>query len=112
MKLLITLVPHHQSEKVIKVFNQLNLDFHLVLNAFGTAPSDIMEILNLDDNRRDCVLSLIPSEMCIEALELLNEKLKLFKAGQGVSFAVSLGSISKNTLQFVQSLGGTVNERK
>lgn len=112
MKLLITLVPHHKSDKVIKIMNQLNLDVHFVLNAFGTAPNEVIEILNLDDTRRDCVFSIIPEDQSENVIKTLNEKLSLFKAGEGVSFAVGLNSISKNTLKFVQSLGGNTNETK
>lgn len=110
MKLLFTFVQYHQSDKVIKELNKLGVDYSIVLKATGTAPSEIMDMLNLTDSRRECIISLVESARCQEILNTLNEKLKLFKAGQGVSFATSLNSISKNTLNLLQTLGGEKNE--
>ncbi|MCR3906262.1 MAG: hypothetical protein NUK62_04455 [Tenericutes bacterium] len=113
MKLLITIVGRHVSEKVSKITGGGVIDYQATVPGVGTATSEIMEYLSLGDPERDVIFSLVDDGDVEQVFQHLILELDFLKLGMGVAFTVALDGISEAAYKSLyQEMVGDQNGKK
>jgi hypothetical protein len=105
-KALVAIVERGSIKRVAEVFRNDHLVFSLVFLGRGTAGSEVMDLLGLDDAEKAIVLTVLPDFYVGEVLLDLDERLKFGKKVKGFAFTVPLSGagilFSEKLAQFVQ----------
>ena len=101
LKLLFTVVDRNKGEFYLDVLSQYDVNFQTVINGTGTAKSEILDMLGLNNNKA-VVISVIREDLVDEIMKTLEQKFATIRNGKGVAFAVPLSSvIGVNMYQFL-----------
>ena len=92
LKLLFTVVDRNKGEFYLDVLSQFEVNFQTVINGTGTARSEILDMLGLNNNKA-VVISVIREDMTDTIMKVLDEKFNTIRNGKGVAFAVPLSSV-------------------
>ena len=92
LKLLFTVVDRNKGEFYLDVLSQYDVNFQTVINGTGTAKSEILDMLGLNNNKA-VVVSVIREDMTDTIMKVLDEKFNTIRNGKGVAFAVPLSSV-------------------
>lgn len=93
LKLLITVVNRKKTEFFIDFLAGFEVNFQTSVLAQGTARSDTLHLLGLEDTDRSVIFSLIREDRAEEALRGLDEKFHSLRGGKGIAFTVPLTSV-------------------
>lgn len=93
LELLITIVDKGKGTFFSDFVQDYDVNMGLVIAGEGTAATKMLEYLGLSENRRSVVFSIVREDRLKELLPVLEEKLRAFKGGNGVSVAVPLSSV-------------------
>ena len=93
VKMLTTIVNRGMGETVTDLFRSVGILYHMILLGRGTANSDLLSYLGLDETEKDVVLSVVRAGQVEEALTLLREELEFDKPGHGIAFTIPIGSV-------------------
>ena len=103
LKLIFTVVDRQKGEFYLDVISQFEVNCQLVVGGLGTANSEIIELLGLN-NRKAVILSVAREDMVPKIMNTLEEKFETVRHGKGVAFAVPLSSvIGVNLYQFLSN---------
>ena len=92
LKLIITVVDRPKGEFYLDVISQFEVNCQMVLSGLGTASSEIIELLGLN-NHKAVILSVAREDLVPTIMNTLEEKFQTVRHGRGVAFAVPLSSI-------------------
>ena len=92
LKLLFTVVDRNKGEFYLDVLSQYDVNFQTVINGTGTARSEILDMLGLNNNKA-VVISVIREDMTDTIMKVLEEKFSTIRNGKGIAFAVPLSSV-------------------
>ena len=92
LKLIITVVDRPKGEFYQDVISQFEVNCQLVLSGMGTASSEIIELLGLN-NHKAVILSVAREDQVEPIMNTLDEKFRTVRNGKGIAFAVPLSSI-------------------
>ena len=92
LKLLFTVVDRNKGEFYLDVLSQFDVNFQTVINGSGTAKSEILDLLGLNNNKA-VVISVIREDLSDTILNMLDEKFRTIRNGKGIAFAVPLSSV-------------------
>lgn len=93
LKLLITVVNRRKAEFFTDFLAGYEVNFQTSVLAQGTARSDTLHLLGLEDTDRSVICSLIREDRAEEALRGLEEKFHTIRHGKGIAFTVPLTSV-------------------
>lgn len=93
LKLLITVVNRRKAEFFTDFLAGFEVNFQTSVLAQGTAQSDTLHLLGLEDTDRSVICSLIREDRAEEALRGLEEKFHTLRGGKGIAFTVPLTSV-------------------
>ena len=93
LKLLITVVNRKKAEFFTDYLAGFEVNFQTSVLAQGTARSDTLHLLGLEDTDRSVICSLIREDRAEEALRGLDEKFHTLRGGKGIAFTVPLTSV-------------------
>ena len=103
LKLIITVVDRPKGEFYLDVISQFEVNCQMVMGGLGTASSEIVELLGLN-NHKAVILSVAREDMVPAIMNTLEEKFQTVRNGKGVAFAVPLSSvIGVNLYQFLSN---------
>ena len=103
LKLLFTVVDRNKGEFYLDVLSQYEVNFQTVVNGMGTARSEILDMLGLN-NSKAVVISVIREDMTDTIMKVLEEKFRTIRNGKGVAFAVPMsGVIGVNMYRFLSN---------
>ena len=103
LKLLFTVVDRTKGEFYLDVLSQYEVNFQTLVNATGTAKSEILDMLGLNNNKA-VIISVIREDMMDTIIKVLEEKFRTIRNGKGIAFAVPLSSvIGVNMYQFLSN---------
>lgn len=103
LKLIFTVVDRQKGEFYLDVISQFEVNCQLVVGGLGTAASEIIELLGLN-NHKAVILSVAREDMVPKIMNTLEEKFRTVRNGKGVSFAVPLSSvIGVNLYQYLSN---------
>ena len=103
LKLLFTVVDRQKAEFYLDVLSQYEINCQLALQGFGTAQTELIDMLGLN-NHKAVLVSVVREDMVDTVLQVLEDKFATIKNGKGVAFAVPLSSvIGVNLYQFLSN---------
>ncbi len=103
LKLIFTVVERQKGEFYLDVISQFEVNCQMVLGGLGTASSEIIELLGLN-NHKAVILSVAREDMVPKIMNTLEEKFETVRHGKGIAFAVPLSSvIGVNLYQFMSN---------
>ena len=103
LKLIFTVVDRQKGEFYLDVISQFDVNCQMVVGGLGTASSEIIELLGLN-NHKAVILSVAREDMVPKIMNTLEEKFETVRHGKGIAFAVPLNSvIGVNLYQFLSN---------
>ena len=103
LKLIFTVVDRQKGEFYLDVISQFEVNCQMVVGGLGTASSEIVELLGLN-NHKAVILSVAREDMVPKIMNTLEEKFETVRHGKGIAFAVPLSSvIGVNLYQFMSN---------
>ena len=93
-KLLVCIIQKKDEIALTEACNECCVSLHFSGLGYGTARSNYMSYLGLDEIEKRVVYSLIPNYSESRVLKAINRKLKLYLSGNGIAFTVPLTGIS------------------
>ena len=94
IRLLIAIVDRGKGERVAELLRTYHLPIHWIIHGRGTAKSEMMAYLGLDEPEKDLVLSIVPTKISQMLLKELSERLRFDKPGHGIAFLLHPSSIN------------------
>ena len=92
LKRLLTVVDRSKGEFYLDVLSQYEVNFQTVINGIGTANSEMLNMLGLNNNKA-VVISVVREDLVDTIMTVLEEKFRTIRNGKGVAFAVPLSSV-------------------
>ena len=103
LKLLVTVVDRTKGEFYLDVLSQYEVNFQTLVNATGTAKSEILDMLGLNNNKA-VIISVVREDLTDTIIKVLEEKFRTIRNGKGIAFAVPMSSvIGVNMYQFLSN---------
>lgn len=104
--LLVTILPLNKRDLFMDITEKYNVNYHIALQALGSASDEIINILGLKDMRRAVTLGFIREDKVKNCIDEIEDKINDLGI-HGIAFSVPLLSIIgiRNYL-FLADLGG------
>ena len=93
LKMLITVVPRRKTEYYMDFIQSFDVNMQFCSAANGTANSDVLALIGLEDSEKRVIFSIIRAERAAEALAALGEKFRTIKNGKGIAMTVPIDSL-------------------
>ena len=93
-KLLVCIIKKQDEIALTEACNECCVSLHFSGLGYGTARSNYMSYLGLDEIEKRIVYSLIPNYCESRVLKAVNRRLKLYLSGNGIAFTIPLTGIS------------------
>ena len=94
LKLLITVVNKNKAEFYMDYLQEFEINMQMSMRARGTADSDLIHYLGLEDSEKRVLFSLVREDMAPAALRGLEEKFETVRDGKGIAYTVPLSSVA------------------
>ena len=94
LKLLITVVDKNKAEFYMDYLQEFEINMQMSMRARGTADSDLLHYLGLEDNEKRVLFSLVREDMAPAAMRGLEEKFAAVRDGKGIAYTVPLSSVA------------------
>lgn len=93
LDLFVTIVPAGQAAPVIKIFADAGVSAQFVQRGRGTATKQIYDILGIEENGKDIVLSFIKKESIPDVKVELEAFFAASKRNKGIGFSIPMTSL-------------------
>ena len=93
LKLLVTVINRNKTEFYMDYLTNFEINFQTAVAAQGTANSDTLYLLGLEDSDKSVIFSVINEDKANEALQGLEEKFHVIRGGKGIAFTVPMTSV-------------------
>ncbi len=93
-KLLVCIIRKEDEMALCEACNECCVSLHFSSLGYGTARSNYMSYLGLDEIEKRFVYSLIPNYAEAQVLKTINKRLRLYLMGNGIAFTMPLSGIS------------------
>jgi hypothetical protein len=113
LKLLVTVINHSKTDFYVDLLESFEVNMQLQMHASGTAGSELLHYLGLEQSDKSVIFSLIREDMAPLALKMLEEKFKTVRGGKGIAYTVPLSSVTGVAIyQFLSNNRRTAKEKK
>ncbi len=92
LKLLFTVVDRKKAELFADLLSEYSVNLQIVLSGEGTAKTETLRLLGLDDAERAVVVSVIRDDLAPAIFEMLEEKFESVRGGKGIAWSVPMTS--------------------
>ncbi len=104
LKLLVTVVNRTKAEFYTDLLESFEVNMQMVLRARGTAGSEMLHYMGLEESEKTVIFSLIREDQAGPALNALSEKFKTLRNGKGIAYTIPLsGVIGAAIYQFLSN---------
>ena len=93
LKLLVTVVNRKKTELFMDLLTAYDVNFQTAVLAQGTAHSEMLYMLGLEESDKSVILSVLREDKVTEAMHMLEEKFTTIKDGKGIAFTVPMSSV-------------------
>ncbi|MBQ8229799.1 MAG: hypothetical protein IJZ32_03790 [Clostridia bacterium] len=93
LKILVTVVNRSKTEFFMDFLTAFEVNFQTSVLAQGTARSETLYMLGLEDSDKSVIFSVIREDKAAEALQALEDKFHTIKNGKGIAFTVPMSSV-------------------
>ncbi|MBR5308708.1 MAG: hypothetical protein IKU43_08045 [Clostridia bacterium] len=103
-RVLILVTTPKLSELATEYFKRKDLPIHYKLNAVGTAPSDILDILGIGTSEKSVILCMVRKDIADVILRELYVELMFGVPGNGIAFTLPLGAANKKLMNMMNGM--------
>lgn len=100
------------ADKAEQLYHTLKLPAQYQFNAYGTASSEITDLLGLGDIDKRAVMCILPKALADATLDTLHTKLKLGGVNSGIAFTMSISGCNSFILRVQDALKTQVQDGK
>ncbi len=93
LKILVTVVNRKKTELFMDLLTAYEVNFQTSVLAQGTARSETLYMLGLEDSDKSVIFSVLREDKAPEALRMLEEKFHTIKDGKGIAFTIPMSSV-------------------
>ena len=93
LKILVTVVNRKKTELFMDLLTAYEVNFQTSVLAQGTARSEMMYMLGLEESDKSVIFSVLREEKAADALRMLEEKFQTIRDGKGIAFTVPMTSV-------------------
>ena len=93
LKVLVTVVNRSKTEFFIAFLSGFEVNFQSAVLAQGTARSETLYMLGLEDSDKSVIFSVIREDRAQEILQGLEDKFTSIKNGKGIAFTIPVSSV-------------------
>ncbi len=93
LKILVTVVNRKKTELFMDLLTAFEVNFQTSVLAQGTAKSETLYMLGLEDSDKSVIFSVIREDRATDALHMLEEKFHTIKDGKGIAFTIPMSSV-------------------
>ena len=93
LKLLVTVVNRNKTEFFMDLLHDFDVNFQTSVNAQGTAKSETLSLLGLENADKSVIFSVIREEKAEEILRGVDERFHKLRGGKGIAFTIPLSSV-------------------
>ena len=93
LEVLITIVNRGKADFFMDLIQSYDVNMQFSTSARGTADISILNKLGITDTDKTVIFSIVKQERAQEILELLSEKFKTIKNGNGIAYTIPMSSI-------------------
>lgn len=93
LKLLVTVVNRNKTEFYMDFLSGFEVNFQTSVLAQGTAKSETLYMLGLEDSDKSVIFSVVREDRAVEAMHALEDKFHTLKNGKGIAFTIPLSSV-------------------
>lgn len=93
LKLLITVVNRNKTEFFMDFLGGFEVNFQMSTPAQGTAKSETLHLLGLEDSDKSVIFSVVREDKAEEILHALEDKFHSLRGGKGIAFTTPLTSV-------------------
>ncbi len=93
LKILVTVVNRSKTEFFMDFLTAFEVNFQTSVLAQGTARSETLYMLGLEDSDKSVIFSVIREDKATEALQALEDKFHAIKNGKGIAFTIPMSSV-------------------
>ncbi len=113
-RLLMLICTPKLAERATKLYADDSIPLHYRVSAFGTASSEMRDILGLDSTEKAALLSFLPRDNAREMLNRFKRVLKIGSTNSGIAFTLPITALSKLALRIMESaeLTPEANEKR
>lgn len=90
--LMFTVVNRSKADFYADIIQGFEVNMQLILHAQGTAGTEVLSLLGLNDSDRAVIISVIRRDRAEEAMSTLEEKFRTVKGGKGIAYTVPMTS--------------------
>ena len=92
LKLLFTVVDRKKAELYSDLIGQYSVNLQIILPGEGTAKTETLRLLGLDDTARAVIVSVIRDDLAPAIFEMLEERFQTVRGGKGIAWSVPMTS--------------------
>ena len=93
LKILVTVVNRKKTEFFMDFLQSYEVNFQTSVLAHGTARSETLYMLGLEDSDKSVIFSIVREDKAVEALHGLEDKFSSIKNGKGIAFTIPMTSV-------------------
>jgi len=93
LKMLVAIVNRGEGEQIIEFGKKYDMSVQLVILGRGTANSELLNTIGLDETEKDVVVGFIKENLAEKMLETIQKVLDIELIGKGIVFTISMTSI-------------------
>lgn len=93
LKILVTVVNRSKAEFYMDFLTEYEVNFQTAVLAQGTATSDTLYLLGLEDSEKAVIFSVLREDRAQEAMQALEDKFHALKNGKGIAFTIPMSSV-------------------
>ena len=109
LKLLVTVVNRNKTEFYMDFLSGFEVNFQTSVLAQGTAKSETLYMLGLEDSDKSVIFSIVREDKAVEAMHALEDKFHTLKNGKGIAFTIPLSSVIGVAIyQFLSNSNATI----
>lgn len=113
LKLCVTVVNRSKTEFFIDFLSGFEINFQTSVLAQGTAKSETLHLLGLEDSDKSVIFSVVREDRAEEVLQALDEKFHRVRGGKGIAFTIPLSSVMGVALyRFLSNYKTALKEEK
>ena len=93
-RLLVVIIDRDEIPRLEDVLREKHVHFHYMLNAMGTASSEILKAFGLSGTEKTICLCMVPEYRAAPLMNAVKERLELVRPGHGVVFVIPVSGVS------------------
>ena len=107
LKLLVLVINKNKADFYMDFLQSFEVNMQMQMHAQGTAGSDMLHYLGLEESEKRVLFSLIREDRAEEAMKALEEKFSTLRGGKGLAYTVPLSSVAGGAIyQFLSNHRG------